>query len=325
MYVAKPNNLLIGGGGDFIIADGFHRKVLAYARSGGLRRQFGNAGKGQGQFQDPFMAVILSDTVLGVLDPYRADIQLFDWRDGQFLRSQHLDLSIVMSANAIDGSVWLGGVSPIHQKGLARWDLASDSVSYMVELPRSYRRNRTIRNSWIHVTHAARDSFLVVGFSADQEILVVDSLGHTVDSFVVPHVRRRGIPTNFESKVSATTDPEAGEAVALLSMLLQIGVAPDGALLFAHYDGRMVGRIPVATIYVSVVSPDLKTACVDAVVPQQHETIMPVRFQGDTLFAIEQLVDASLRAQTTAVGYRIDRSSCDWLPVIHRANVPLGR
>jgi hypothetical protein len=167
------------------------------------------------------------------------------------------------------------------------------------------------------VAVALKDDKLVVGYAADRAILVTDRQGVPIDSFAVPSVRRRGEPKDLESRVDPNQDMEFADLAALSSVLLSIGRRSDGSLLFVHLDfGLVPPRKVTARIFVSVLSADLKSACVDAELPQDDPTAIPLAFRGDTLFAIQQHANTSPRTETSLVGYLVDTAGCEWLPIV---------
>ena len=109
---------------------------------------------------------------------------------------------------------------------------------------------------------AVRAGQLVVGFSADPAILVTDAEGTPLDSFRLPATRRRDIPPDLERSFVPTLDAE--KRIGAASDLNAISFRADGSIIFVHFDHTFLPpRSVAARIFVSVLSADLQTACVD--------------------------------------------------------------
>lgn len=317
-FFASPSALWMGSHDSVFIADRFHKRVFRVSADGAILAALGRPGAGPGELELPLEFVGLGDSAIGVVDEAKKAIEVFSLATGKFERARRYDGSIM--SVAIDGGiVWMGGVSPRHSRGVKRWDLQTDSMSYLVPLPGSYQRNGPLAGFFYMVAVAPKEDKLIVGYSADRAILVTTRDGEPVDSFAIPSSKRRGEPRDLESRVDPKADMEFADMAALSSVLLKIGVRADGSLAVVHMDfGFVPPRKVTARVFVSIVSADLKTACVDAELPQEDPTAIPLSFRGDTLFAVQQHVDSnSTRAETSLVGYVVDTSMCEWLPVAH--------
>ena len=316
-FIGSPSALWLGAHGAFFIADRFHKTVFRIDSAGAITASFGRPGPGPGELESPLQLIGLGDSALGVVDETKRAIEIFSLSDGTFKRARRYDGS-VMSV-AVDGPrVWMGGIGPRYGRGVKQWDLASDSITYLVPLPGPYTRNGGLANFFYNVGVVPKGDKLVVGYSADRAILVTNRDGALVDSFAVPAIHRRGEPVDLEKRVDPKADMEFGQIVALTSVLFQIGLQADGALVFVHFDyGFTPPRTITTKAFISVVSSDLSRACVDAELPQEDPAVIPIAFQGDTLFTALQRVGQNQRAETSLMGYLVDTSNCDWVPVSH--------
>ena len=316
-FVGKPSAVWLAGHGAFFVADLQNASVFQVDSAGTIARVLGRPGPGPGELEQPLQLVGLGDSALGVADETKKAIEIFALSTGAFQRARPYE-GLIMSV-AVDGpTVWMGGVSPRHGRGVKRWDLVTDSMIYLVPLPLPYQRNAQLASFFNTVAVAPRGNRLIVGYGADRAVLVVDRDGMAVDSFAVPFARRRGEPADLERRVDPKNDMELADITALTSVLRQLGVRSDGSLVFVHIDfGWVPPRTVTAKAFVSVVSADLTRACVDAPLPQEDPSIAPIEFRGDTLFTVQQHVGGGQRAETSLVGYLIDSSRCDWVPVGH--------
>lgn len=72
----------------------------------------------------------------------------------------------------------------------------------------------------------------------------------------------------------------------------------------------------IGDIYLTVVAPDRKTACVDGLAPHWKEMRAVHTVARDTLFLLDRRLNASEDGLETLVrAYRIETAGCKWLPV----------
>lgn len=67
-----------------------------------------------------------------------------------------------------------------------------------------------------------------------------------------------------------------------------------------------------ARVWVGVLSPDLKRACVDAELPVSQDARSMETFRGDTLFQLDRRMVGD-RLETWIRLFLIDPSGCDWI------------
>lgn len=87
--------------------------------------------------------------------------------------------------------------------------------------------------------------------------------------------------------------------------------------MFTHHDQIALKMEPMpvltAKVWVGVLSPDLKKACVDAPVPRDFEIRPMETFRGDTLFVLDRRIDDTEKLQTWIVMYLVSDEECEWL------------
>ena len=110
------------------------------------------------------------------------------------------------------------------------------------------------------------------------------------------------------------------QRLEILSTLEGLYRMPDGSMVAVHHDGLIVGEPPMvdflADVYLTVLSPDRRTACVDAPVPFANQLRTQIAAARDTLFLLDRTLTALGDTMTTWIRvYEIDTSECDWLPV----------
>jgi len=65
-----------------------------------------------------------------------------------------------------------------------------------------------------------------------------------------------------------------------------------------------------------VLSADVDSACVDALVPAGRDLDPREAFLGDTLSVLDRRIVGDERVETWAFMYGLDASTCDWLPTV---------
>ena len=129
-YVAGPISFAISEGGDFIVVDKFSRRGYRFNRKGDLLLVYGRPGQGPGELEMPFQSFASGDTLLGIIDDAKQSVQVYDARTGRFVRSRRYD-GYIGSTLVVGNTVFLGGTNAARERGLKRWDLAADSLTYL--------------------------------------------------------------------------------------------------------------------------------------------------------------------------------------------------
>lgn len=109
------------------------------------------------------------------------------------------------------------------------------------------------------------------------------------------------------------------DRVEMMSNLYGIYRMSDGQAVLVHYDQTFRGEIPMvewlADIFVTVLSADRRTACVDGSVPYANETRARLTVSRDTLFLLDRALNETGDGLETRIRlYEIDTSGCAWLP-----------
>ena len=90
--------------------------------------------------------------------------------------------------------------------------------------------------------------------------------------------------------------------------------SPPGEVAAFYLDVTVDGRLITAAGFLSVLSPDLRRACVDIPFEFGRDGRPVVAFRGDTLFTLEQRIVSETRALSASARTTSDTSRCRWLP-----------
>lgn len=310
-YIGRPVGLAVHPSGEYFVIDMFRPRVLRYSRGGEFLAEFGGSGEGPGEFIAPSGLAFTSDTTVAVIDLRGNFISLFDRRSGKYYRRRAFAGSY-RSVSVGHDSLWLGLWNAERGTALALWSIADDSISYMMPLPEVYAPQSLTQMLLNNTVVAPFGDSLVVGFAGDRRLVIATQRGVRLATFEVPAATRRGLPSDIEERMLKTSSIEG--AVLQYSYLLSLRRLESGALIVIHADAQLKSKVYLMDLFVSVISPDFKTACVDARLPLGREAQPWFASRGDTLLILEQTVDVSDRPVSTVRRFLIDPSSCTWLP-----------
>jgi hypothetical protein len=319
-YIGRPVGLAVSPTGDLYVIDAFRPRVIRYAPDGSMLREIGRGGQGPGEFSGPTGLAFLNDTTVAVLDLYGNTISFFDVRTGVYRRRQSFD-GMYESINAAGDSVWLGLWNRQRGTAVALWDMKTDSISHLVKLP-PFADSLSFRGQFLTGTVVvARDSGILVGFAAQEDLVLADTYGHVVAQLRIPAERRRGVPRDIEEQLANARSPE--EVYRLSSRPIRLHQLTSGRIVLIHSDFELTKSSTfLQDIYLTILSEDLGHACIDAPVRVTRQAQPWFAFAMDTLLVLEQVVLDTNRAVSRVRKYTIDDSTCAWVPVVRSSAAP---
>jgi hypothetical protein len=311
-YVGRPVGLAVSEIGDLFVIDGFRPSVARFAGNGTFLGRIGRSGEGPGEFVAPTGLAFPNDSTVAVLDLRANQISLFTRESGRFIRRRPFEGSY-RSISAGRDSLWLGLWNARLGTSIALWSVTDDTISHRLPLPSVYGPQdwRTMlldRTIVVPISNA-----LLVAFAGQESLLLTDPNGLVIDSLAVPVLRRRGIPDDVEERMRAEGTMEGAWRIA--SYLLAAERLVNGHVAIVHADMELKDRTFLMDVFVSLLSPDLKRACVDEPLPLTGEAQPWLAFRGDTLFALEQVTADSERVRTVVRRFVPNPTACSWRPV----------
>jgi hypothetical protein len=316
LYLGAPSYLGVGPGGDVWVSDAMNGAVVRFARSGAPVRRYGRRGDGPGEFHTPVASAVVGDTLLAVADWGRLRIALFDLRTGAYLRAVRAE-GLPFWMQVAGDTVWIADLNHRRGTSFATWSGGSDSLRYAGPLPAEYLRTPLLFEAHPYGTLARAGGRLLIGFTGHPAIFVAQPGGGVIDSVRVPVLRRRGVPDDMERRFSRQ---QRNETIAsMVSALMAIQPLSSGNIALVHFDITVREGQITAQPYVSVLSADLRRACVDAPLASSSDARPAVAFRGDTLLVLDQRVTSATRSATFIRRFRIDTSACHWLPTTKHA------
>jgi hypothetical protein len=154
---------------------------------------------------------------------------------------------------------------------------------------------------------------LLIGFIAAPDLVLASHRGELLSTVNIPAKRRRGVvPDIAERLTKLATDPAA--QARTFSVLQAVGRGTHGRVLLIYFDQVLHGQRFTATGWVSVLSADFGSACLDAELPLSQDSFGRVALRGDTVFTLEQAVTSSDKPVSFVRAYRVGTDDCTWEP-----------
>jgi hypothetical protein len=266
--------------------------------------------------------MVLDDTTLAIQTNQSRRLNVFDRNSGAVRRVVDFPALVGITPPAlVDDFVWLTDFALRRWTSVTRWNPATDDFESMGVLPDEYVASAESDN-WSYASTFRIGSLaysprgFVQGWSGLDEMFVLNMEGRVVDTADIPVVRRQGVPPNFREMVDIQDIPYR-DVLESTSHLRQLAPRPKGGFVFTHHDHTILKLNPMpvltAKIWVGVLSPDLKQACVDTPVPRAFDIRPMETFRGDTLFVLDRNVDETEQLRTMILVYLVSDAECDWL------------
>lgn len=311
LYLSSPGDFgFEPADGSFYVTDAFAGRLLQIDRTGRIVRTFGRKGSGPGEFAQ-INLMFSRGNELFVNEGRQSVFHVFDRRTGEVQGGRRHE-GILRDVRLVGNTAWLGMQNSAHGTAVARWDLDSDSVRYMIPLPKEYKDSQPLAGVYSSVFVVPWADTLLVGFAGSDELHLATQEGALVDTVSLPIRARRGVPDDIVQRLPRLQWPEM---IASASALFGLGRLSNGRVAAVHLDQVVNGSSFTADGFVSVLSADRRTACVDGTLPLSKDTSPRVLFRGDTLFVLQQRLTESDRPETSITGFLLNTDRCGWLPV----------
>jgi len=323
-YLGNPWSLVVDtADGSFLISDAFEGQVIRFGRDGMVVQRYGRPGEGPDEFQRMGPTFILNDSVVIGVDSRRRLFKLFSREGGEYLESFRYRGRVGDGVSVVGGMVVAPSVEDTEFTSVLIWDPAGGSFRYLVDPPEPYmqslKKNGPFAGSLGSGRVVAWADTLLVGMAGVNELRLANWRGDLLDTIRPPSVRRRGVPRDAQVKFDTDMSLSFTDRGEMMSSLHSIYRTLNGETVLVHYDQTIRGEPPtvefLAGIYVTVLSADRQTACVDGSVPYGNETRARLTMSRDTLFLLDRTLNEAEDGLKTWIRlYRIDTSRCTWTP-----------
>jgi hypothetical protein len=334
-FLGKPVlSFAVDSTGQLYIGDAFASRLFRYRRDGALDLAIGRRGDGPGEFRNLIGGTFLVDSF--VIQPAGLDLVVFNRHTGAYIGRQRLQMGYFTQGILAGRQLLLANFEYAAKKGIIsiRGDSFFEAVrgesreplsSNLIPLPAEYSRYPELGNSnWSEV--AAWNDTVLSGYAALPYLTVNRGDGTPLDTITIPTRRRRGFPPGsyqiFRKGTTASTNEQA-RAISILQALWRL---PNGNLIVGYRDSWTTGvgadEHYFGRIWLTILARDLKRACVDVEVPFPGTDWPRLGFQGDTIYALDQVGYGngdSLRVASIVYRYLLSEKRCTWVSVGHRS------
>jgi len=192
----------------------------------------------------------------------------------------------------------------------------------LVQIPSEFTRYPELNlGSQVHVR--LDGDTLLVGFSALNDILRLMLSTGKVDTVRPPIRLRRGVATKALESNFVKEGFRYDRALGSISVTDGIWRRSNGQVVLVHMDSRAImdGRKLIsvrATAYITLLTADLRQACVDARIDAPDTSRPVVAILGDTAYVVDQRLTSPEATTTRTILRRfvISDTECRWTPVL---------
>lgn len=289
--------------------------LVRFGPDGLFIRQYGRQGDGPGEYRMPVAPHVTDDSTVIVSDVPRTSLNAFNRRDGSF-RERQEGIGTVMSTHSSRGDILLGMIVPPMDIVVRRIGGMTDSVRHVAVLPTQPMEVLQQSGSMLQALILVRGDTLLAGAGLSNQLLVL--VGDLViDTLDIPVARRRGVPADLATRFAES--PQSDRIMLYSSQVWALDLGEQVGLV--HFDVTQVAprpsmagfRMEMAT-WLTVLSADLATACVDLPIPLAGDMHPFATSRGDTLLVLDHH-DTGSDIQTVVRKYLVDTDRCDWQPV----------
>lgn len=298
--------------------------VVHLGRDGQVLRRIGRSGNGPGEFNvSPIDLAEWGDSLVFVNVGARR-VSFFRRSDGEFLESRVLG-GFPMSVAATDSHLFVGAMSPMSGTTAGVFTSGDTAMRAILPIPADVGASPKTMSSWpVSFVVGVRDTAMV-GFVVSDRLHLVTAAGDSLGSFAIPAVRRRPIPPQLD---------EVMEPLLLgrlkffqFATLVSLDRRADGTVLAVHHDWFtkdstdrpwVDGEIITDSLqaYASIIDRANRRLCVDAPIPFDWASFpAALTVHGNDILILGMVNDDSPSPALELRRYRVDLSSCGWIPI----------
>ncbi len=303
-------------------------QILQFGRTGALRRIFGGPGQGPGEFvRISSIGILAGDSLLAAVDARRARIVVFGLQDAALRREVPLPVPFFPDQQWVIRGDTVIMPGKLRHDPFTTWIPSTDSIRHWGTAPAIFDRSITAYSQGGEPSLAPHGGGWVALYPADPALYVLGPTGQPLQRVTIPTRRRLGVPADVADQVATIAKGDRFRFAA--SLVLAIRQLSNGQYLLIHLDAdadkvlsvrdQSSGGSGIAYhnvhYWASLVSPDLRRACVDGLVPLDVDNILSPFFQGDTLHFVARRVDPAGQLRAVHYTFHVSGTGCDWTPV----------
>jgi hypothetical protein len=317
--------------GNLYVAAPSFGKIIRYTPAGSPSMTYGRYGAGPGEFRHVFPVVSVGDSIVLGSASFGRRVNVFRRSDGTPLAT--LGYAGFVTALVERGdTLYVGNFSRRDSAGVGAVPVESlfvkdpGSTRLLLQparaaIPEEYYRYSELEMS-SDVRVAVREKEMLAAYAPFDWILAFRGDEVTPDTIRIPTRLRKGVARDALDKHFIKDRYRFDRAVESISLLEGIWILPSGLVALIHMDTKVTMRRgtvvnTVAKPYLTLLSENLQSACVDTPIRVDPQSRPVVAVEGDRLYVLEQIVKDTpeLSASTVVRTLRIDDSSCEWVPI----------
>ena len=324
--LVEPENLPLGGytsffaragNGGVFVNDMQFRRLMHFDSVGSFVGVIGKPGDGPGEFNLPGpLGILPGDSTVMVIDVNRRWASLFDTRTGSYLRGFTVPFQDIGTNWTIQDGVAIFALN-VSRQLFGRWSMHGDSVKIFGALPGHLRGASGVTVAYGRTEIVVTDSNVIALLPTEPGLDLFTTDGRLVGWVRLPAARRRGEPFDLiaQQKKMARGDRNKilGSSVAGFHRL------SSGMLVAVHLDMTLASSGPSSARYTdfkmfaTLISTDLRQACVDALLPIETDVPPIPVFVGDTMFVLTRHVLENNQVRSVVYGFVIGPNGCNWV------------
>ncbi len=309
-----------GGRQSYVLGDIERYRVLTFDSAGRFARILSTRTTELADGRESSAPYVLpGDTLVAVHDWWQKVLRVYRIRDGRQTAEVPADLLRLSPQPAVRGdTMYFAGVAVDFPGPVARWVVGAPSVTPIGTSP-PYMRGAYVWVVYGFSGVAVRDADVVVVIASEPGLRVVDPRGREKDGVLIRAVRRRGTPPGLYNRAAETRKRQWFQPQG--SILEGLAGLPDGSLVLTYSDHDQIrpDSFPARDsllgnyhYYVSVVSRDLSSACLDGIIPADSTGRATLVWHNDTVEVLNKAPTGLQKAPLWIRRYRLDTAECDW-------------
>lgn len=309
-----------GKGRIYLTNGGAGGQILRYSRNGDFELAWGRRGSGPGEYQGPSMVhPFPGDTIGAIMDVPTGRFTVVDLRNGAVREEFPVPFQGTGKQWYMTDSTATFGL-PLNSAIVGVWHLGQDSAQMIGALPTDLMSAFSTYVQYGHLEVIPWGEGYLAQIPALPGLHLLDREGTITRQIAVPARRRRGqAPDLLSQHARLKADGKPFKHLGSLSATL--GILSTGEVAMVQVDLDAVKgprRMEFSNVkyYVSILSPDLSRACLDALVPFVSESEYPfLSLAGDTLVGLSRRVLDNDVVRTIVYRYKVSSEGCEWVPL----------
>jgi hypothetical protein len=293
------------------------RRLMHFDSTGRFVGTIGRPGSGPGEFVLPGpLGLLPGDSTIMVVDVNRRWASLFDTRTGRYLRGFGVPFQDIGTNWTVENDTVIFALNMVRTL-LGKWALHGDSIVMNGAVPRHLRGEAGVTAGYGRSEVVVTDSNVIALLPTEPGLDIYTRDGKLIGWVPLPAARRRGEPRDLIAQQKRLTRSNPNQVLG--SSVAGLHKLSSGMLVAVHLDMTSAASGPRGIrygdfkLYATLISQDLRQACVDAVIPIASDVPPIPAFVSDTMFVLTRQVLATNQVRSVVRGFVIGSQGCGWV------------